>query len=168
MNSCGVSVSMGGLREFCSMKVGNIFGKWGIVMLIRGNLLLPVLIMLNQYSSFVQRVRRLKMNIIHVCDRLCGLVVWVPGYRSRGPGSISGCSGSGTGSTQPHEYNWGATWKKNSGSCLEIKKYGRWDQPCLPRDILNSQKFALTSPTIGGLSVGIVRSRTMTTEFSFS
>jgi hypothetical protein len=55
-------------------------------------------------------------------DRLCGLVVRVLGYRSGGPGSISGTtrffrgkkketrSGSGTGSTQPREYNWGATW----------------------------------------------------------
>jgi hypothetical protein len=48
-------------------------------------------------------------------DRLCGLVVRVLGYRSGGPGSIPGttrkkCSGSGTGSTQPREYNWGATW----------------------------------------------------------
>jgi hypothetical protein len=40
-------------------------------------------------------------------DRLCGLVVRVPSYRSRGPGSIPGLpdfvksSGSGTGSTQP-------------------------------------------------------------------
>jgi hypothetical protein len=48
-------------------------------------------------------------------DRLCGLVVRVLGYRSGGPGSIPGTtrkksSGSGTGSTQPREYNWGATW----------------------------------------------------------
>jgi hypothetical protein len=56
-------------------------------------------------------------------DRLCGLVVRVLGYRSGGPGSIPGItifseenkkrktsSGSGTGSTQPREYNWGATW----------------------------------------------------------
>jgi hypothetical protein len=48
-------------------------------------------------------------------DRLCGLVVRVLGYRSRGPGSIPGTtkkksSGSGTRSTQPREYNWGATW----------------------------------------------------------
>jgi hypothetical protein len=46
---------------------------------------------------------------------LCGLVVRVLGYRSGGPGSIPGTtrkksSGSGTGSTQPREYNWGATW----------------------------------------------------------
>jgi hypothetical protein len=48
-------------------------------------------------------------------DRLCGLVVRVLGYRSGGPGSIPGTtwkksSWSGTGSTQPREYNWGATW----------------------------------------------------------
>jgi hypothetical protein len=43
-------------------------------------------------------------------DRLCGLVVRVIGSRSRGPGSILGTtrkksSVSGTGSTQPREYN---------------------------------------------------------------
>jgi hypothetical protein len=27
-----------------------------------------------------------------VIDRLCDLVVWVPGYRSRGPGSIPGAT----------------------------------------------------------------------------
>jgi hypothetical protein len=41
---------------------------------------------------------------------LCGLVVRVLGYRSGGPGSIPGTTvikvaGSGTGSTQPREYN---------------------------------------------------------------
>jgi hypothetical protein len=43
-------------------------------------------------------------------DRLCGPVVRVLGYRSGGPGSIprttrKKSSGSGTGSTQPREYN---------------------------------------------------------------
>jgi hypothetical protein len=48
-------------------------------------------------------------SIIRLDDRLCGLVVRVPGYRSRGPGSIPTLpdflrsSGSGTGSTQPRE-----------------------------------------------------------------
>jgi hypothetical protein len=48
---------------------------------------------------------------IHISqDRLCGLVVKVLGYRSGGPGLIPGTtrkksSGSGTGSTQPREYN---------------------------------------------------------------
>jgi hypothetical protein len=52
------------------------------------------------------------LNKIHITlvDRLCGLVVRVLGYRSGGPGSILGTtrkksSGSGTGSTQPREYN---------------------------------------------------------------
>jgi hypothetical protein len=43
-------------------------------------------------------------------DRLCGLVARVPGYRSRGPGSIPELpdflsSGSGMGSTQSRDYN---------------------------------------------------------------
>jgi hypothetical protein len=55
-----------------------------------------------------------KLNILYTnWPPLC-LVVRVIGYRSGGPGSIPGTtkksSGSGTGSTQPREYNWGATW----------------------------------------------------------
>jgi hypothetical protein len=34
-------------------------------------------------------------------------------------------TGSGTGSIQLREYNWGATWKKSSGSGLENREYGR-------------------------------------------
>jgi hypothetical protein len=43
----------------------------------------------------------------NVCsDRLCGLVVRVPDYRSRGPGiDFLRSSGPGTGSTQLREYN---------------------------------------------------------------
>jgi hypothetical protein len=54
-------------------------------------------------------------------DRLRGLVVGVTGYRSRVRFSalpnFLRSSGSGTGTTQPREYNWGAIWmEKNSGS----------------------------------------------------
>jgi hypothetical protein len=44
-------------------------------------------------------------------------VVRVPGYRSRFPAlsDFLRSSGSGTWSTQPSEYNWGATWKKKWG-----------------------------------------------------
>jgi hypothetical protein len=57
--------------------------------------------------------------------------------------------------------------RKGSGSGLEIREYGsrvpsRW--PCVTPF---PQKLALTSPTKGGRSVGIVRSRTQTTEFVF-
>jgi hypothetical protein len=75
-------------------------------------------------------------------------------------------SGSGTGSTQPSEYNWGATWYKSSGSCLENRKYGRRDPARWPRGTLYPQKLEITSAKSGGPSVGIVRSRTETMELS--
>jgi hypothetical protein len=56
-------------------------------------------------------VDNIKIGFREVGDRLCCLVVRVLGYRSGGPGSIPGTtkkkqsSGSGTGSTQPREYN---------------------------------------------------------------
>jgi hypothetical protein len=61
-------------------------------------------------------------------------VVRVSGYRSRGPGSISGAtifffriSESGKGCTEPGEYNCGAARKKSSCSGLENREYGRRD-----------------------------------------
>jgi hypothetical protein len=92
-------------------------------------------------------------------DRLFVLVVRAPGYRSRGPGSITylsdfqSSSGSGTVPTQPREYS------------LEIWEYGHGNPLRCPRDTLYPQKLALTSPICGGRSVGIVRSRTTATEF---
>jgi ribosomal protein L37E len=74
------------------------------------------------------------------------------------------CSGSGTRSIQPREYNWGATRQKRSGSCLENREYGRRDPSRWPRGTLYPQKLSITSPTSGGRSVGIVRSRTQTME----
>jgi hypothetical protein len=38
-------------------------------------------------------------------------------------------SGSGTGSSQPREYEWGATERKSSGSGIEIREYDRRDPP---------------------------------------
>jgi hypothetical protein len=63
--------------------------------------LLSVYISLNFFTIFI------------FFDCLCGLVVRVLGYRSGDPGSIPSTtrkksSGSGTGSTQLREYNWGA------------------------------------------------------------
>jgi hypothetical protein len=52
----------------------------------------------------------------------------------------------------------------SSGSCLEKRDHGRadYETPLYP------QKLALTSPTSGGRSVGIVSSRTQATEYMFS
>jgi hypothetical protein len=54
--------------------------------------------------------------------------------------------------------------KKSSGSGLESREYGGRDLSRWPRDTLHPQKLALTSPTSGGRSIGIVRSRTQATE----
>jgi hypothetical protein len=50
--------------------------------------------------------------------------------------------------------------RKSSGSGQECRINGRGDPLRWPRDTLYPQKLALTSPTSGGRSVGIVRLRT--------
>jgi hypothetical protein len=123
------------------------------------------------YWSIIKHLLAFPLRAMEV---LCGRVVRVPAYRFRGLGSIPGApdflrsSGSETGSNPPREYNWGATWKKSSGSGLENREYGRRDSSRWPRGSLYPQKLALTSPTSGCRSVDIFRSRTQATEFSFS
>jgi hypothetical protein len=55
--------------------------------------------------------------------------------------------------------------RNSSDTCLEIREYGHRDLLHCPRDTLCPQKLALTSPTSGGRSVGIVRPRNKATEF---
>jgi hypothetical protein len=57
--------------------------------------------------------------------------------------------------------------RKGSCSGLESREYGHRDQSHWPRFTLYLQKLALTSPTSGGRSVGIVCSRIQATEFVF-
>jgi hypothetical protein len=52
-------------------------------------------------------------------------------------------------------------------STTKNQEYGSRDPSRWPRDTLYTQKLAITSPTSGGRSVGIVRSRTQTMEFVF-
>jgi hypothetical protein len=47
---------------------------------------------------------------------------------------------------------------------LENPEYGRRDPSRWPRGNVYPQKLALTLPTSGGRSVGVVRSRTQATE----
>jgi hypothetical protein len=106
-------------------------------------------------------------NIIPILDRLCGLVVTVPGHRSRGPGFDS----------RRYHIFWEVVvlergplslvriieelleWK-SSGSGQENRINDQGDPLRWPRDTLYRQKLALTSPRSGGRSVGIVRLRT--------
>jgi hypothetical protein len=71
---------------------------------------------------------KIKLHPNKEFGRLCGLVVRDPGYRLQIQRSrvrfqalpdFLRSSGSGTGSTQPREDTWGATWKESSGSGLE-------------------------------------------------
>jgi hypothetical protein len=66
--------------------------------------------------------------------------------------------GSGTGSTQPREYNRGVS--------LELREYSQEDPLRWPCDTVYPQKLALTLQTSSGHSVGIVHSQTKATEFS--
>jgi hypothetical protein len=112
-------------------------------------------------------------SISYLFDRLCGPMVRVSCYRSRGPGLDSGryqifweVVGLERGPlslviTRTIEELLG---RNSSGSGLEIREYGRGNLLPWPRDTLYPQKLAITSPTSGGRSVGIVRLRSKATE----
>jgi hypothetical protein len=104
-------------------------------------------------------------------DRLCGLVVRVPGYRSWGPAFDSLRSqifwevvGLERGPLSLVSTTEELLGRNSSGSGLGSREYGRGDPLRWPRDAFHLQKLALASPTSGGRSVCIVLSRTMTTE----
>jgi hypothetical protein len=113
-------------------------------------------------------------QLIRFSDALCGLVVRVPGYRSRGPGfdspryqiflELVGLERGPLSLVSSIEELLG---RNSSGSGLENREYGFADPLRWPRDTLYPQKLALILSTSGGRSVGIVRLRTKTTEFLF-
>jgi hypothetical protein len=55
--------------------------------------------------------------------------------------------------------------RNNSDFGLENREYGRGDPLRGPRDTIYPSNLALTSPTSGGRSTGIVRLRTKATKF---
>jgi hypothetical protein len=103
---------------------------------------------------------------------LCGLVVRVPGYRSRGLGFDSRryqifweIMSLERGPLSLVSISEELLERNSSGSDLETREYGRGDPLRWPRNTLYPQKLALTSPTSGGRSVCIVRLSTKATEF---
>jgi hypothetical protein len=118
------------------------------------------------------KVNRRFGGICYLHDRLCGLVVGVLGYRSWGPGSIPGT----TRKKRKKYWVWNGVHSasrvqlrsyliESSGSCLENREYDGRNPSRWPRGTLYPQKLAITSPTSGGRSVGIVRSRAQAMEF---
>jgi hypothetical protein len=113
----------------------------------------------------------------HACympDRLCGLVVRVSGYRSRVPGFDSRrfqifweAAGLERGPLSRARATEKLFERKNSGSVYKTEVNDRGNLLRWPRDTLYPQKLALTSPTSGGRSVSIVRSRTKAMDFFF-
>jgi hypothetical protein len=105
-------------------------------------------------------------------DRLCGLVVRIPGYRSRGPELdsqryqiSSELVGLERGPLSLVSKIKEVTGRNSSGCSLQRRDYIRRDPLRWPSDTLYPQKLVVTSPTSGGRSVGIVRSWTKVTEF---
>jgi hypothetical protein len=106
--------------------------------------------------------------VLETSDRLCGLVILVPGYRSRSPGSIPGAVvGLERGPLILVSTIEELLGRKSSGCGLETREYGHRDPSHLPLDTLYPQKLALTSPTSGGRLFGIVHTRTEAMEYSF-
>jgi hypothetical protein len=87
---------------------------------------------------------------------------------------VGGSANSGLYIVTYHNFHGNPTIKsdRNLGyvflsSGLEIREYDHRDPSRWPRGTLYPQKLSLTSPTSGGRSVGILRSRTQAMEFSF-
>jgi hypothetical protein len=87
-------------------------------------------------------------------DSRCYQIFWEVVYLKRGPLSLV--------NTIEELSEW-----KSSCSGLETREYGRRDQSRWQCGTFYSQTFALTSPTRGGRSVGIVRSRTQAVKYFF-
>jgi hypothetical protein len=84
-------------------------------------------------TQFIKKIHYFFM--VSIWDRLCGLVVRVPGYRSRAPGFKSWV-GLEWGPLRLVSATEELLGRKSSGSSLEIREYGSGDQLCWPHDTL--------------------------------
>jgi hypothetical protein len=106
-------------------------------------------------------------------DCLCGLVIRIPGYRSKGPGSIPGTTRF---SEKQSVWNWvhPALWIQLRSYLKEKVASPVWKPEYTVVEIrladhatpLSQQKLALTPSTSGVCWVGIVRTRANATEFN--
>jgi hypothetical protein len=109
--------------------------------------------------------------LVYSLDRLCGIVVRVLGYRSGGQGSIPGTTRKKVVGLERGPLSLVSTAEelldrkvaapvyKSENTAVGIR-HANHVAPSI------RQKLAITSPTSGGRSVGIVRSRTQTMEFT--
>jgi hypothetical protein len=111
--------------------------------------------------------------IWNVFDRLCGLVVkssWphiqTSGFDSRCYQIFWEVVGLERGPLSLVSTNEELLGRNSSGSGLESREHDPRDPSRWSRGSLYSQTLALSLPTSGGRSVGIVRSRTKATEFT--
>jgi hypothetical protein len=105
-------------------------------------------------------------------DRLCGLVVRVLGYRSEGPGSIPGTTRKKLVGLERGPLSLVSTTQELLDRKVAAPVYKTMNTAvgiCHADHVAPSirKTLAITSPTSGGCSVGIVRSRTQTMEFIF-
>jgi hypothetical protein len=138
------------------------------------------LLLLKQQTAYGKPVRYLRTIIF--LQRIRGLLLWVslrrPSLWSSSQSSWVRIHRSGFVPALPVGLERGPLslvstteerlGRKSSGSGMEIREYGRRDPSRWSCGIFYPQKLALTSPTSGGHSVGIVRLRTKATEFRIS
>jgi hypothetical protein len=122
-------------------------------------LYVTIVLVLNVTASFKRATFVFYEQSWQFLDRLCGLVARIPGYRSRGPGSIPEATGF-----SEKQWLWNGVHsavstieellgRESSGCGLGSREYGRRDPSRWPRGTFYLQKLALTSPTSGGRSV---------------
>jgi hypothetical protein len=109
-------------------------------------------------QTFRHHVTTLKNSFWICSEHLCGLVVRVPGYRSRGPGFNSWryhifweVVGLQQGPQSLVSTIEGLLGRNNSGSGLENRECSRGDLLRWLRNTLYPQKLTLTSPKSGGI-----------------
>jgi hypothetical protein len=103
-------------------------------------------------------------------DRLCGLVVRVLGYRSGGPGSIPSTTRKKVVGLERGQLSLVSTTEELLDRKVAAPIYKTENTAVGIRHVDHvapfiRKKLAITSPTSGGRSVGIVCSRTQTMEF---